>query len=46
MAGTVIGGRILNRMNDVNFKRWTRWIVTVVGVGYLVRAAQLFWAMP
>ena len=42
MAGTVAGGRILNRMTDVNFKRWTRWIVTGVGVGYLVQAAQLF----
>jgi uncharacterized membrane protein YfcA len=42
MAGTVAGGRILNRMTDVNFKRWTRWIVTGVGAGYLVQAAQLF----
>jgi hypothetical protein len=29
-------------MSDVNFKRWTRWIVTGVGVMYLVQAAQLF----
>jgi len=42
MAGTVAGGQILDRMTDVNFKRWTRWIVTGVGVGYLVQAAQLF----
>jgi uncharacterized membrane protein YfcA len=42
MAGTVAGGAILNRMNDVNFKRWTRLIVTATGVGYLVQAAQLF----
>ncbi|MFZ5718496.1 MAG: TSUP family transporter [Pseudomonadota bacterium] len=42
MAGTAVGGVILNRMTDVNFKRWTRWIVTAVGVSYLVRAAQLF----
>ena len=42
MAGAVAGGQILNRMSDVNFKRWTRWIVTGVGVGYLVQAAQLF----
>ncbi|HKP80162.1 MAG TPA: sulfite exporter TauE/SafE family protein [Phenylobacterium sp.] len=41
MAGTAVGGVILNRMSDVNFKRWTRWIVTGVGVGYLVQAAQL-----
>lgn len=42
MAGTAVGGTILNRMTDVNFKRWTRWIVTAVGVGYLAQAAQLF----
>ena len=41
MAGTVAGGRILNQMSDVNFKRWTRWIVTAVGMSYLVQAAQL-----
>lgn len=42
MAGTAVGGLILNRMSDVNFKRWTRLIVTAVGFSYLVRAAQLF----
>lgn len=42
LAGTWVGGQILDRMTDVNFKRWTRWIVTAVGVSYLVRAAQLF----
>ena len=41
MLGTVAGGVILNRITDVDFKRWTRWIVTGVGVTYLVRAAQL-----
>jgi hypothetical protein len=29
-------------MSDVNFKRWTRWIVTAVGVAYLARAARLY----
>lgn len=42
MLGTVVGGQILDRMNDVNFKRWTRWIVSAVGVTYLAQAAQLF----
>ena len=42
MAGTFAGGLILDRMSDVNFKRWTRWIVTGIGVLYLVQAAQLF----
>jgi uncharacterized protein len=41
MAGTWSGGLILERMSDVNFKRWTRWIVTAVGVLYLIQAAQL-----
>jgi uncharacterized membrane protein YfcA len=44
MAGTFAGGAILDRLSDVNFKRWTRWIVTGVGVTYLVQAAQLFLA--
>ena len=42
MAGTAVGGVILDRLTDVNFKRWTRWIVTGVGVTYLFQAAQLF----
>ena len=42
MLGTFAGGLILDRMSDVNFKRWTRWIVTAVGVLYLLQAAQLF----
>ena len=42
MLGTFVGGMILDRMSDLNFKRWTRWIVTGVGGLYLVQAAQLF----
>lgn len=42
MLGTVVGGRILDRMSDVNFKSWTRWIVTAIGVVYLIQAAMLF----
>ena len=42
MRGTVAGGRILERMNDVDFKRWTRWVVTATGSVYLVQAGQLF----
>ncbi len=41
MLGTACGGWILDRVSDVDFKRWTRWIVTAVGVSYLVQAAQL-----
>ena len=39
--GTAVGGLILDRMSDVDFKRWLRWIVTAVGAVYLVQAAQL-----
>ncbi len=43
MLGTTAGGWVLDRMSDVNFKRWTAWIVTAIGMIYLVKAAQL-WA--
>ena len=42
MAGTAVGGWILDRITDVDFKRWTKWIVTGIGVLYLIQAAQLF----
>jgi uncharacterized membrane protein YfcA len=42
MAGTQVGGRILERMTDVDFKRWTRLIVTGIGLLYLMQAAQLW----
>ena len=42
MAGTMVGGRILDAMSDVNFKRWTRWIVSAIGLLYLAQAARLF----
>lgn len=42
MLGTVVGARILDRMTDINFKRYTRLIVTAVGVLYLAQAGQLF----
>ncbi len=41
MLGTVLGGRVLDVMSDTNFKRWTAWIVTGVGVVYLYKAATL-----
>jgi uncharacterized protein len=42
MIGAWLGGMVLDRMSDVNFLKWTRWIVTALGVIYLVQAAQLF----
>jgi uncharacterized protein len=41
MAGTAVGGKILDRMNDVDFKRWTRLLVSAIGVAYLIQAARL-----
>lgn len=41
MLGTVLGGRVLDRMSDLNFLKWTRWIVTALGVVYLIQAALL-----
>ena len=39
MTGTWLGGLVLEQMNDVDFKRWMRWLVTVIGLVYLARAA-------
>ena len=41
MLGAVLGGRVLDRMSDLNFLKWTRWIVTALGVVYLIQAALL-----
>lgn len=43
MLGTAAGGWVLDRISDVDFKRWTAWIVTAIGLVYLGKAAQLFW---
>ena len=42
MAGTAAGGLMLDRLSDINFKRYLRLIVTVIGITYLFQAAQLF----
>jgi uncharacterized membrane protein YfcA len=42
VGGTILGGRILARLSDVNFKRWTRLIVTGVGGVYLLQAGRLW----
>lgn len=40
MLGTTAGGWVPNRISDRSFKRWTAWIVTVMGALYLVKAGQ------
>jgi len=42
MTGAVLGGRILDRMSDVHFLAWTRYIVSALGIIYLAKAMQLF----
>ena len=39
--GTVAGGRILDRFSDAGFRRATAWIVTLIGLAYLVRSLDL-----
>ncbi|MDP3661219.1 sulfite exporter TauE/SafE family protein [Phenylobacterium sp.] len=46
MAGTAVGGLILERLSDVNFKRYTRYIVTGIGAVYFVQAVRLFFFTP
>jgi uncharacterized membrane protein YfcA len=42
MLGTAAGGVVLNRLSDVNFKRYLRAILTGIGAVYLVQAARLY----
>ncbi len=41
MLGTVVGGRLLDRLSDASFRTATRWVVSAIGVTYLVQAARL-----
>ena len=40
MIGTVAGGRVLDRISDTSFKQWTAWIVTLIGLVFLIRAGM------
>ena len=42
MVGTVAGGYVLDRLSDVNFKRYLRLIVTAIGAVYMVQAVRLY----
>lgn len=41
VAGTNLGYHILQRMSDDGFRRWTRWVVTAIGIFYLGRGFSL-----
>lgn len=42
MAGTRLGGVILARMSEVNFRKWMKGLVTAIGLVFLLRAAGLY----
>ncbi len=42
MLGTTLGKRVLERMTDVNFRKWMKGLVTVIGCVLLLRAAGLY----
>ncbi len=44
MLGTVIGGSLLDRMSEAHFRLARRWIVTLVGAGFLLQAGQIAFA--
>lgn len=41
MAGTRVGKMVLDRMSDMHFLAWTRWIVTLIGAAYLIRGLMM-----
>jgi hypothetical protein len=41
MAGTRVGKAVLDRMSDMHFLAWTRWIVSAIGAVYLVRGLMV-----
>lgn len=45
MLGTAAGGIVLDRLSDVDFKRYLRLILTMIGAAYLVMAARLYAGM-
>jgi uncharacterized membrane protein YfcA len=41
LMGTWLGGLMLARMTDKDFRTWTRWLVTAIGAVYLIQGAAL-----
>ena len=42
IAGTYLGTRLLLRLKDANFKSYTKYLVTLIGIYYLCMAGGLF----
>ncbi|WP_300532298.1 sulfite exporter TauE/SafE family protein [Maricaulis sp.] len=41
ILGTTLGTRVLNLMSDIQFRQWTKWIVSAIGLVYIVRGLLL-----
>jgi len=41
IIGTTLGARVLDLMSDANFRKYTKWIVTGVGLIYVIRGVIL-----
>jgi len=41
IIGTTAGARFLALMSDVQFRQWTKWIVSVIGAVYVIRGVIL-----
>lgn len=41
MAGISVGGIILDRISDAQFRLIRRWLVTLVGLAFLVQAIRI-----
>jgi uncharacterized protein len=41
ILGTSAGHWVLQRLTDANFRAWTRWVVTAIGIFYLARGIWL-----
>jgi uncharacterized membrane protein YfcA len=41
LLGTFLGTRILHRMSDIGFRKYTKWLVSVVGIIYVWRGVVL-----
>lgn len=46
MLGTFTGTRVLKRMSDVGFRKYTRWIVSFIGIIYVLRGLSLLGTFP
>jgi uncharacterized membrane protein YfcA len=43
IAGTWLGGKVLDRMTDGHFRSWTKWIVTATGAVYIGQGIFNLW---